>query len=175
MRLAEACTAGLGAGGALPPSDLATLTSCVTCGLMHRLGRISEQITVPVLEAVPAAAAGFRPVRGKRPVPTAGASLGCDVGILTEATGDHLGGFLGGLATAPSVRSVSVADITDGAQFVTVRKALPEQRMGGEYTSVQAMLSARKPALTLVTAEAQNSAYVASCKRLRKWLGCGRA
>lgn len=144
---------------------------------MHRLGRIAEQITVPVPDAAPAAAAGFRLVGGKRPVATAAGSLRCDVdlGILTEATGDHLGGFLGGFATAPGVRSVSVADITDGAQFATVRKALPAQRMGGEYTSVQAMLSEREPALTLVTAEAHNSSCVAPRKRLRKWLGCGRA
>jgi hypothetical protein len=100
-------------------------------------------------------------VLGTRAVVAAGGGLGCDVGILTEATGDHLGGFLGGLATAPGVRSVSVADITGGAQFETVRNALPAHRMGAEYTTVDAMLSELQPALTLVTAEPRNTPCVA--------------
>ena len=81
------------------------------------------------------------------------AADGIDVGILTEATGDHLGGFLNGLATCRGVRSVSVADITQGAQFAAVRAAVPADRLGGCYTDVAAMLSECRPTLTLVTAE----------------------
>ena len=140
---------------------------------MYRLGRIASQVSTqgttalskPAPEAGPAnAAAGYRPVLGTLAVVSAGGSLGCDVGILTEATGDHLGGFLGGLATAPGVRSVSVADITGGAQFETVRKALPAHRMGAEYTSVCTMLSETQPALTLVTAEPRNTPCAAPCE-----------
>lgn len=124
---------------------------CVTSGYMHRLDRIAGQVSAQ------------RTTLPKPPVVASG-SLGCDVGILTEATGDHLGGFLGGLATAPGVRLVSVADITGGAQFETVRNALPNHRMGAEYTSVDAMLSEHKPALTLVTAEPRNTPCVAPRK-----------
>lgn len=93
-----------------------------------------------------------------RAAPAAAAQAPVEIGILTEATGDHLGGFLGGFATAIGVGAVSIADITEGAQFATVRGALPPERMGGEYTVVEAMLLERRPALTLVTAEPHSTA-----------------
>jgi hypothetical protein len=107
--------------------------------ILHSAGRLPGPSRAAGLEAA-AAAESTKP-------------RAIDVGILTEATGDHLGGFLNGFATCPGVRCVSVADISDGAQFDAVRTALPADRMGGVYTDVAAMLSARKPTLTLVTAE----------------------
>ena len=97
--------------------------------------------------------------RGRSPSPAfAAGGGGVACGILTEATGDHLGGFLNGFATADGVGSVSVADITEGAQFDAVRKAIPPERLGGFYLEPAAMLAERAPALTLVTAEAHRSA-----------------
>ena len=54
------------------------------------------------------------------------------VGIITEATGDHLGGYLKGLATAPGRVVVCIADPT-GAQFEVAAKALGD-RLIGTYT-----------------------------------------
>ena len=41
---------------------------------------------------------------------TAAVAAAIEVGILTEATGEHLDGFLGGFALADGVSSVSAAD-----------------------------------------------------------------
>jgi len=104
-------------------------------------------------------AGAAQPPHGRSPAPAFAASGGgVACGILTEATGDHLGGFLNGFATADGVGSVSVADITEGAQFDAVRKAIPPERLGGFYTQPGVMLAERAPALTLVTAEAHRSA-----------------
>eukprot|EP01050_Picozoa_sp_SAG11_P016019 SAG11_NODE_2136_length_3766_cov_6.499864_1_plen_135_part_00 len=84
-------------------------------------------------------------------------SDGIDVGIITEATGEHLDGFLGGFALADDVRAISTADISGGAQFETVRTSLPTARTGSMHTTTDEMLRRARPTLTLVTAEAHRT------------------
>jgi predicted dehydrogenase len=79
------------------------------------------------------------------------------VGILTEATGEHLSGYLAGFAVAEGIALVSTTDVSEGAQFEAVRSALPARRVGSMHTSVGEMLGEREPALTLVTAEAHRT------------------
>ena len=84
-------------------------------------------------------------------------SRAINVSILTEATGEHLGGYLKGFAVAEGVGLVSTADITEGAQFEEVRSGLPARRVGGMHTNPAEMLAQCEPALTLVTAEAHRT------------------
>ena len=81
-----------------------------------------------------------------------------NIGIITERHGEHLEGFLGGFTVAEGVRTVSAADTTAGAQFSVVRAGLPVARLGSLVTDVESMLSQQRPQLTLVTAEAHNTA-----------------
>ena len=86
-------------------------------------------------------------------------STAINVGIITERFGEHLGGFLAGFGDASAgVQEVAAADITGGAQFHVVVAGLPAGRLGPLFTSVDSMLSQHHPQLTLVTAEAHNSA-----------------
>jgi predicted dehydrogenase len=90
---------------------------------------------------------------------TAAVAAAIEVGILTEATGEHLDGFLGGFALADGVSSVSAADNSSAGAttFGTVRAALPAGRVGSMHTSAVEMLHQRRPTLTLVTAEAHRT------------------
>lgn len=77
---------------------------------------------------------------------------GIQVAVLTNAGGAHVEAYLGGLAAAPEVASVVLAD-PDGKWEGDARKALGD-RLAAVYPSYGALFAAEKPAMALITLEA---------------------
>lgn len=104
-------------------------------------------------------------------------SGGIEVALLTHADGPHLSAYLEGLALAPEVGTVFLADA--GAEG-PARKALGG-KLGGVYGSAKELLRAKKPKLALVPMEARlappvvDAALEAGCHVMAEKPACVRA
>jgi predicted dehydrogenase len=74
--------------------------------------------------------------------------------VITEQTGDHLGGLLKGLSSSAAA-SVAMSD-PSGTRFAEAEAALGA-KLAGRYVSAAEMLAATRPLLTIITMEGHRS------------------
>jgi predicted dehydrogenase len=108
----------------------------------------------------------------------AGSEEPISTGVLTEATGGHLGSYLQGFASARGVGRVAVSDPT-GKKFDQAKSILGD-RLEGLYRSHREMLQKARPKLVVVTLEGHHSppairmALEAGCHVITEKPGCAR-
>jgi predicted dehydrogenase len=111
------------------------------------------------------------------PLAAAAAPATIDVALLTQADGPHLSAYLEGLALAPEVGKVFVAD---SAVEPAARKALGA-KFAASYPNAKALLAAHKPPLALIPMEATlappviHAALDAGCHVMAEKPACVRA
>ena len=74
--------------------------------------------------------------------------------VITEQTGDHVGGLLKGLSSSAAA-SVAISD-PSGMRFAEAEAALGA-KLAGRYVSAAEMLAATRPLLTIITMEGHRS------------------
>ena len=111
------------------------------------------------------------------PLAAVAAPATIDVALLTQVDGPHLSAYLEGLALAPEVGKVFVAD---AAVEPAARKALGG-KFAAAYPSAKALLAAHKPPLALIPMEATlappviHAALDAGCHVMAEKPACVRA